>query len=320
MTAPPLRDSVRQRPARDQFDVVCENRGRRREFAGKPKGMNKQTRKTKLPDDGFMTAPGYPFSARDIFGDLRSRLAAEHRRPMSFKRLAKMLGRSKSTTYNWFDIFHHPHVLGFLCLLERLPPAERHSFIEAHCRAYPTLDDPRLAQAPGKAAKLLELLNQKAGLTIITGGTDFSRAFVFTALANAASRADGKLPAAAGIDLHRSNLFVPVESLVYIAEDLGPDHARRLTQKIWPRVLTSGAPRLFFNRVWSSVPEVREDLLRCAGFKHVVIAEEGPSDVGDLKTRVSTPIHVLTLSTAQSVPKGILVNCRRAQRAKRPGN
>src|SRR5208283_6112774 len=80
--------------------------------------------------------------------------------------------------------------------------------------------------------------------------------------------------------------------------------------------LTSGAPRLFFNRVWSSVPEVRDDLLRCAGFKHVVIAEEGVSDVGDLKTRVSTPIHVLTLSTAKSVPEGILVNCRRVQRAK----
>jgi len=201
-----------------------------------------------------MITPGYPFSARDIFGDLRSRLAAEHRRPMSFERLARMLGRSKSTTYNWFDIYHHPHVLGFLCLLERLPPAERQSFIEAHCRAYPTLEDPRLAHAPGKAAKLLELLDQKAGLTIITGGTDFSRAFVFTALAHTASRADGKLPAAAGIDLHRSNLFVPVESLIYIAEDLGPDHARRLTQRIWPRVLTSGAPRLFDNRVWSSVP------------------------------------------------------------------
>ncbi|HUD46084.1 MAG TPA: hypothetical protein VMR33_04600, partial [Candidatus Baltobacteraceae bacterium] len=120
-----------------------------------------------------MTAPSYPFSARDIFGDLRSRLAAEHRRPLSFERLAKMLGRSKSTTYNWFDIFHHPHVLGFLCLLERLPPTERHSFIEAHCRAYPTLDDPHLAHAPGKTGKLLELLNQKGGLTLITGGTDF---------------------------------------------------------------------------------------------------------------------------------------------------
>jgi hypothetical protein len=231
-----------------------------------------------------------------------------------------MLGRSKSTTYNWFDVFHHPHVLGFLCLLERLPPAERHSFIEAHCRAYPALNDPRLTHAPGKTGELLELLDQKAGLTIITGGTDFSRAFVFTALAHAASRADGKLPAAAGIDLHRSNLFVPVESLICIAEDLGPDHARRLTHKIWPRVLRSGAPRLFFNRVWSSVPEVRDDLLRCAGFKHVVIAEEGVLDVGDPKTRVSSPIHVLTLSASKSVPEEILVNCRRVQRAKRLGN
>jgi hypothetical protein len=85
-------------------------------------------------------------------------------------------------------------------------------------------------------------------------------------------------------------------------------------------VLTSGAPRLFFNRVWSCVPEVREDLLRCAGIKHVVIAEEGASDMGDLKTRVSTPIHVLTLSTAKSVPARILVNCLCVQRAKRPGN
>ena len=85
-------------------------------------------------------------------------------------------------------------------------------------------------------------------------------------------------------------------------------------------MLTSGAPRMFFNRVWSSVPEVREDLLRCAGFKHVVIAEEGALDVGDLKTGVSKTIHVLTLSTAKSVPEGILMNCRCVQRAKRPGN
>ena len=65
---------------------------------------------------------------------------------------------------------------------------------------------------------------------------------------------------------------------------------RRLTQRIWPRVLTSGAPRLFFNRVWSSVPEVREDLLRCAGFKHIVIAEEGSSDVGDQNMELLIPL------------------------------
>jgi hypothetical protein len=72
--------------------------------------------------------------------------------------------------------------------------------------------------------------------------------------------------------------------------------------------------------MWSSVPDVRDDLLRCAGFKHVVIAEEAALDVGDLKTRVSTPIHVLTLSAAKSAPERILMACRRVQRAKRPGN
>jgi len=66
-----------------------------------------------------------------------------------------------------------------------------------------------------------------------------------------------------------------------------------------------GGVAFVFNRVWSSC-RVRDDLLRCAGFKHVVIAEEVASDVGDLKTRVSTPIHVLTLLTAKSVPEGIL--------------
>jgi hypothetical protein len=267
-----------------------------------------------------MTAPGYPFSARDIFGDLRSRLAAEHRHAMSFERLAKMLGRSKSTTYNWFDIFHHPQVLGFLCLLERLPPAERHSFIEAHCRAYPTLDDPRLAHAPGKTGKLIELLNQKAGLTILTGGTDSSRTFVFTALGHAATRAGGKLLSGAGIDLHLPTRFVPVESLVYIDEALGPNHARQLIQRIWPRVLTSAAPQLFFNGVWSAVPEVRDDLLRCARFKHVIIAEQASPDVRHLKAKVSTPIHVLMLSASKLVPEGILVACRRVKRTKHPEN
>jgi len=57
----------------------------------------------------------------------------------------------------------------------------------------------------------------------------FSRTFVFTAWPMPPAVRTERLPAAAGIDLHRSNLFVPVESLIYINGDLGPDHARRLT-------------------------------------------------------------------------------------------
>jgi hypothetical protein len=312
---------VRTTPSwfRENRDGVL-SKGRRREFAGKPKPMNKQTRKTELFHDGLIAAPGCPFTASALFGDLRSRLAKEHRRPMSYERLARIMGQSTSTTHHWFGLFHHPHVLGFLSLLERLSPAQRHSFISAHCRNYATFDDPRLAHAPGKTGKLIELLNLKAGLTIVTGGTDSSRTFVFTALGHAATRAGGKLLSGAGIDLHLPTRFVPVESLVYIDEALGPNHVRQLIQRIWPRVLTSAAPQLFFNGVWSAVPEVRDDLLRCARFKHVIIAEQGMPDVRHLKAKVSTPIHVLTLSASKLVPEGILVACRRVKRAERPEN
>ncbi len=42
------------------------NKGRR-EFADKPKPMNKQTRKTELLYDGFIAAPGCPFTAGALF-------------------------------------------------------------------------------------------------------------------------------------------------------------------------------------------------------------------------------------------------------------
>jgi len=124
----------------------------------------------------------------------------------------------------------------------------------------------------------------------------------------------------AGINLHLPIRFVSVESLVYNDEALVPNHARQLIERIWPRVLTSAAPKLFFNGVWSAVPEVRDDLLRCARFKHVIIAEQGTPDVRYLKAKVSTPIHVLTLSASKLVLEGILVACRRVERAKRPEN
>jgi hypothetical protein len=72
--------------------------------------MNKQTRKTELLHDGLIAAPGCPFTAGALFGDLRSRLAKEHRRPMSYERLARIMGQSTTTTHHWFGLFHQsPH-------------------------------------------------------------------------------------------------------------------------------------------------------------------------------------------------------------------
>ena len=55
------------------------NKGRRREFAGKPKGMNKQTRKTKLLEDGLITAPGQSMHHNQILDVLRQHGFAEGR-------------------------------------------------------------------------------------------------------------------------------------------------------------------------------------------------------------------------------------------------
>src|SRR5271154_7021102 len=87
----------------------------------------------------LITAPAYPFSARDLFSDLRSRLADEHGCLMKFDRLAQMIGKYKSTTHAWFENYHPPHILAFMLLIERLSPEKRLAFLEKHCRAYPTL-------------------------------------------------------------------------------------------------------------------------------------------------------------------------------------
>jgi hypothetical protein len=74
-----IRAFAKHRDVDDQLAVVCENKGRRREFAGKPNGMNKQTRKTKLLEDGFMTAPGQSMHHNQILAVLRQHGFAEGR-------------------------------------------------------------------------------------------------------------------------------------------------------------------------------------------------------------------------------------------------
>jgi hypothetical protein len=230
--------------------------------------------------------------------------------PISFDRLAKMLGKSKSTTYQWFELSPDPHVLGFLTLLERLTPSQRQFFIEAHCRVNPSLEDRSVTIEFGTTGNLQELLHQKAGLTIVKGGEQTSRTFVLTALGHAATRNDGKKYRSSGIDLHRPTRFVPVESWIYIAEDISPDLARERVRNILPRILTSASPRLFFNDVWSVVPGVRDDLIRSAQSKHVFIADKAAPDMAYLKRVVSTPIRVLTLSAPISKPERILITCQ----------
>jgi len=270
--------------------------------------MNKNSHGTGSPNNTFIPPPAYPFAAGHLFADLRIRIARERGQPIGLKELGEMMGSPKSTTYYWYAVYRHPHVLALMALIERLSPAERCSFLKTHCRAYPTLSHPRLAQAQSKLKRLLE---QKAGMTILTGGMDRERTFVLTALGNSWGGIGGARRSPAGIDIHRPIEFVPVTSVRYIDESLDRSRVRELVLSVWPRIMTAAAPVLLFNRVWSQVPDVRRDLLRRADLKHVILAEDVVPSLAVLRKYITTPIQVLTVSQAKRTADGIQVSVTR---------
>jgi hypothetical protein len=274
------------------------------------RGMNKQAFASVASDRALIRPPAYPFTARDLLGELQVRLSNGPGQPLSFERLGKMVGRSKSTVHHWFTIYCHPHLLAFMCLLERLTPGQRQEYIEAHCRTFPTLNHPALVHSSATGRKLIELLEQQAGLTIVTGGTEFYRSFMLTALGHTYCQSTGRDPSVVGLDLVRPGRYVPIPSVVYIDGAIGLKQVRQLTCEVWPKLLTSPAPLLVLNGVWSSLPEVRRDVVRCSGHKHVILAEGGEIDLADMKNKFHAPVHVLSLSTATHVKQGIRVDCR----------
>ena len=204
-----------------------------------------------------------------------------------------------------------PQVVDFLCWLERLSPARRHAYIDTHCRHFPSLEHPSLAHATAQTSKLRELLGQQRGLTLVAGGTTHARAFLVTALGHSCRRAGGRRQAAAGIDLHLCSSLVPVESLIYVDGAADVHLIRQVALKVWPRIVTSSARLLLFHGLWSAVPELRRDIIRCARQRHVILAERAISDLADLENPVPRPVHVLTVSDSKGVPAAIRVTCRR---------
>lgn len=267
----------------------------------------------------LIKSPGYPWTGPELFCELRTKLSEEHKDPMYFDRLGLLIGRSKSTAYHWFDRYNHPHVIALFCCLERLCPTQRQAFVETHCRTFPTLEDPRLVHAPTKAGKLWDLLRKDRGLTIITGGDDSSRTFVVTAMGHSYSRQRSGSCRIAGLDLHRPDRFVPIETCTYIDGTAGFDRIRCLILKLWPRVITKSATLLLFNGVWP-LAELRQDILRRTARAHVVLASSEMPDIALLRCNVFSPLHVVSLAESKSVRGGIRVSCRHVRTWKSPEN
>ncbi len=290
------------------------------EFAAKHEIMIAQTQKKTGINAGLIKPPGYPFTARDLSEDLRSRLVGELGEEISFERLGQLTGLTKSTAHHWFAVSTQPQILALMCLLERLSSSERQAFVETHCRLLPSLQHPYLAHAPAKVGQMLELLRQENGLTLICGGSDFSRTFLVTALGHAYRRAGGELRPVLGIDLHRPTAFVPVESVSYIDVALNPKRLKELTSKLWPKILTASSRLVICNGLWTAAPELRQGILQCSKISHVLLAEAGTPDLRYLKSVVSTPLHVLTVSVAKRISGGIKIHWRHISTRKRLKN
>lgn len=280
--------------------------------------MGKQTRQKKTLRPGIIRTPGYPFTARELFGDLFTRLAKESGEVPTFQRLGELVGRSKSTAHHWFGISEQPQVVALLCLLERLSEAQRQNFIESHCRVMPSFEHTAFAHEPANTGQLLELLRQPSGLTVVCGGTDEMRRFLVSAAGHAYRRAYGPKQRVTGIDVDRPNKMVPVESVFHVDPFQSPSELKACLLNIWPRVQTASATLVILNGIWQRIPELRPEILRCANHKHVVLAESGVPDLHAVRSRVSTPLHVVSVSAAQHISGGILVNCRRVRPPKRP--
>jgi hypothetical protein len=285
------------------------------QLPAKHETMNKIDHGSKKARNEFILPPAYRFDARQLWGDLRLVLAGRDKRHLGYRELGKLMGKSRSTAHYWFSLYRNPGLRGFMTLLEHLEPEARQSFITSHCRELPTLSHPRLAHA---ASSLEELLGNHTGMTIIVGGTDEARTFVLTALGHEAARKEGKPPKVTGIDLHSPTHFVPVTTLRYIDESLDAKSTRELVLSVRPKILTSRAQLLLFNGVWTAITEIRTDLLVSANRKHVVLAEPTTPDLELLRSIISTPIHLVTLSVSKLAGGEIRLFSQQVKSAKGP--
>jgi hypothetical protein len=278
-------------------------------FSVERKSMKHQNRSPHAINENPIKLPAYPFTGQILLADLRTRLSAQLGEQMSFERLSRIIGKSKSTTHHWFNVFPQPHLLAFMGLLEQLSPAQRHSYIDSHCRIFPNFDHPWLAHSPANIDLLLDVTNQRKGLTIMTGGTELSRTFLMHAIGHSYRRSHRQSPGAVGLELHRPDHFVPVDSFLYVDGTVGVNNVPQLVLKGWPRILTSSATLICLNGLWSLLPAIRHDIVRCATKRHVVLAEAKIPNVKDLEK--AQPHRTLHISELEPFPGRIRIDPRR---------
>jgi hypothetical protein len=268
--------------------------------------MSKNACKSNPPD--IISAPAFPFSGPQLFQRIRMNLAdvCGFDEP-TFDRIAQILGVKTNKVHYWFTAYRHTHVIAFLSLLERLPEGKRVDLLNVFCRELPSLGSPRLTHDPLGISNLENLLRLASGLTLIRGGTEFQRTFVLTALGHSFPRIKGPRALVCGLDLHEPKNWVPLEGVLYFKEPLPPARVRDLMAQVWPRILSSDAPLVLLNSLWSAGPAFHVEILRLAKEHHVVVADGKIPEPIDIRGRNRYPVHVVTVASTREHERWIMV-------------
>lgn len=248
-------------------------------------------------------APAYSKTSREIYTILKQAVEdaesgdPEAGRELMLKRLAELIGVPQSTMHDWLHGHRAESVKRFLCALERLSSASRAGVLDLLCRDCPRLDHPALVLNSEARASLSALLEQRHGLTFVSGPFEWARTFMLTALGNSAA---GRL-SASGFDVHRPDRFVPIPGVWHLARPIAPQVLASLLDRLWPAVARSEAPLLFFNGVWSALPELRRRILACAEAHHVFVADHG----GESGAKHRFPVSEVLVAPSSRDPSSI---------------
>lgn len=218
-------------------------------------------------------------------------------RSISQMALCRQLHVSQGTVINWLTGETELHqVEALLRILERLPEPTRHELLNRFLRCYPAMEADRLGHDPASVSRLRKLLEERNGLTLITGGSDGSRTFLVTALGHAFQQLLSREGMIAGIDIHLPDWFVPVLGVSYLGFPCGSRRVREEALRLWPRP-NHGAV-LVFNGVWSLLPERQKQILGWCENHHVLVADDIPLDPAQVRTtfgKVTAPARIVEL-------------------------
>lgn len=252
--------------------------------------------KQNVPSHAFSTQP--PNRATKFLTAAWSAIEANELRKIPQNELCRYLGIVPSTFINWTCSDAHLHQIETLLrLLERLPTPARMAMIERFLRAHPTIESEQLAHAPATISKLRLILAKQCGLTLILGGTEFSRSFVFTALGHSRKREAPDKAALRGIDVHVPDWFTPIEGLTYLPASTTTTTLRDQAAQAWDSIGHSSW--LMLDGVWTLLPDRQKEILIRSLDSHVVIADAAHSDACTLrriKGSKDVPIHILDVT------------------------